>query len=487
MGIDGIVWRDEELMPVETAGGADYEPRYSILDREGRVVVEGAKLRLSNQVRVAGTSHNADNMNMLMQKGDCVGSFFYRPLGDVRMHKFAHEVQAGSWHELPQCPVDLGRDAVAVCFEGKYYVTLGRVGDILKHDVAIYDIGEMSWEIREAERGRDVNLGGVEDHRVVGDKLFVVCKDYNGTAAATAWIDCLDLKELTWTYGSVNTWPAHIRSIGPLRLLTDGTGGISAGRDGSQGNNMLERFTAATTAPALGGMLPFVNNAGLYVPAGFSIFNGQHVLNTFTGEIFRATTLMGWVAIAHPAATRHLMPVTVSGGEAGAGLIYGCGAGNSNIFCLNSNFQFSVHNTGGMLNFRMMAVFGGRCYFMRSGQTGAWEPSVNWGMFDIGTGAIADLPNAPETLGGFALCASDRGLFAVKGNRAFLGHFEVMSEGVMLGRIFKGLSVAATGNVFLCNEKRTVVVEQGGWHEADDDYVICAAPGMQIFGQVANI
>ena len=126
MPIEKLIWRDEELAPVQTAAGADYGPRYSIIGREGQIVAEGAKLALLSEVVVAGTLHNADNMNSLLQKCDAVGSFYYEPLANEMLYDFAKPGLAADWRALPPCPADIGQDAVTGFYKGKIYVTMGR-------------------------------------------------------------------------------------------------------------------------------------------------------------------------------------------------------------------------------------------------------------------------------------------------------------------------------------------------------------------------
>ena len=108
-------------------------------------------------------------------------------------------------------------------------------------------------------------------------------------------------------------------------------------------------------------------------------------------------------------------------------------------------------------------------------------------MFDAATGQVIRLADAPEVLEGFALCATAETLFAVKGNTAYLGRFVEMTQGVVVGHIFEGLSISATDSVFLVNDRETIEVGKGGWHKAQGDYTVCVSPEGEVFGQIVNV
>jgi len=115
MAIEKLIWRDEEIVPIQTPSGADYEPRYDLLAADDSIIAAAARLRLANKVLAEGTPHNADNMNKLIQKSDAVGSFFYSPLGmdAVPLYDFPHAAMRSGWENLPPCPVEAGERAVA--------------------------------------------------------------------------------------------------------------------------------------------------------------------------------------------------------------------------------------------------------------------------------------------------------------------------------------------------------------------------------------
>jgi len=451
-------------------------------------VAEGAEIKLVNEVRVAGTHHNADNMNMLLQKGDAQGSFYYRPLAGVPRYSFPHGVEASSWVAMPPCPVDMGENPVVATHGGKWYVTLGRLGEYnsLTYDVAIFDMATMAWEVVASDSRKTVSLGGIDDFRVIGNRLFVAGRDWDGARPATAWLDSFNLDDLSWTFGTTVTWPAGTLVIGPVSLSHEGVNPIVAARDGvPPDGRFIDRFTATATAPAATGILPNINQNINYRLASIAPFGDAHVITTPDRHIFWSRNLLGWVPMVHPSiGNGHLLPV----GSHGNHLVYvATEFGSNHFFRYNEDYALANFNAGRALNQKAVVQGGSRYFHMRSAHASLWQPSVEWGVFEADTGMMRQLPPSPEILEGFGLGATENTVFAVKGNVAYLGHFEMMTQGVVLGNAFKGLSVSATRDVYLVNDRRTVVVKAGAWHVADDDYIICAAPEMAVFGQVANI
>jgi len=489
MAIEKMVWRDEELASVMVAGKEDYAPRYDIVDRGGRVVAEGARINLINGVTVAGTPHNAENMNELLQKCDAQGSFFYRPLADAPLYRFAHAAQASSWAALPPCPVDMGTNPVCFMHGGKWHVTLGYLAEYngLTYNIAVFDPDAMTWDVRTHGGYRPVNLGGIEDFGVFGNRLFVAGKDWDNARPAMAWLDSLNLEDLTWTKGSTVTWPADVLTIGPIALADEGTRPVVLSRNGvgSMGN-LVDRFTATATAPQPQGVLPNINGVLPPVPAGVVRFGNTHVMTMPNRTMHHSANTLVWTNIAaHPAiANGHLLPV---GADENHAVFVATQGGNSFFYRMDREFGVTNHNMSRALNQRVVVRGGSRYYHMRSGQASVWEPTVNWAVFDAATGATTFLPPAPEVLTDYGLAATDSHLFAIKGNVAYLGHFGTVDRGIVLGAGFKGLSVSATRDVFLVNHSRTIVAEAGAWHKLDDDYLICTVPEVTVFGQVVNI
>jgi len=493
MAIERIIWRDEELAPIVVAGEEDFSPRYDIVERGGRVVAQAAKLNLVNEVAVAGTRHDATNMNGLVQKSDAVGSFFYRPMASaVPLHNFPHVVQASSWTSLPPCPVDIGENPVCFEYDGKWHVTLGRMAEYngLTYDIAIFDPATMEWDAMLHGGHKSVSAGGrIEDFGVYGNRLFVAGKDENDTTAATAWLDSLNLDDMSWTFGTTVTWAANVHSIGPIALAEQGTRPVVVGRDGIGTLGIaIDRFTATATAPGPLGLLPFVDGANPTVPVSVSRFGDSHICTFSTRHFLRNgnPTLAQWVNVnTHPPITSgHLLPV---GADENFAVFVATQDGNSSFYRMDDDFGVTAHDMGCVLNQKSVVRGGSRYFHMRSANTDIWEPSADWAVFDVTTGTAVSMPPAPEVLENYGLVATENMIFAAKGNKAYIGYLDTVNQGVALGTVFKGLSVSATRDVFLVNDHRAITVASGVWHQADDDYLVCATPGVPLFGQIANI
>ncbi|MCL2376820.1 MAG: hypothetical protein FWC76_05420 [Defluviitaleaceae bacterium] len=451
-------------------------------------MAEWAEINLVNEVRVAGTRHDADNMNMLLQKGDVQGSFYYRPLAGVPRRGFAHGAEASSWTTLPPCPVDMGESPVVVAYSGKWFVTLGRMAEYngFTYDVAIFDMATMAWDVVVSENRKIVNLGGIDDFGVFGNRLFVAGRDWDGVNPATAWLDSFNLDELSWTFGTTTVWPEETLTIGPVSLSAEGLNPIVAARDGVPPNGrLIDRFTATTTEPVPTGLLPNINQNINYKLASITAFGDDHVITTPDRHIRWSLNVFGWIPMVHPNIVNgHLLPV----GTDGKHLVYvATEFGNNHFYCYDRDYALTSFNMGRALNKSAVVRGGSRYFHMRSGHASLWRPSVEWGVFDAETGTSRLLPPSPEILENFGLGATESMVFAVKGNVVYLGHFEAVTQGVVLGSIFKGLSVSATRDVYLVNDSRTTVVKAGTWHVADDDYLVCAAPEVAVFGQIVNI
>ena len=488
MAIDRLVWRDEELGAVTAAGAEDFAPRYDILDRDGRAVARGARLNLVNEVRVEGTRHNAENMNALVQKCDAQGSFFYRPFAGVAMHSFPHAGQASSWVELPPVPVDVGENPICVVHDGKCHVTLGCMAEYngLTYTVAVLNLGAMTWDVRHSDRRKPLNLGGIEDFGVFDGRLCVVGKDWDNVTAATAWMDALDLDNLEWEHGVTCRWAENVHTIGPIGL-EDGASAIVAGRDGvGTMGAVVDRITMTSAAPLPVGLFPSVNNAQPPVPSGVVDFAGQCFVTMPIRVMLGSANFMLWVNNpAHPdLASGHLVPV---GADDEYAVFVAMQDGASNLFRMDVGRGITMHDMGRRLN-REAVVRGGSRYFcMLSARADVFVPSADWAVFDATTGQVVALPSAPEVFDGYGLAATESMVFAARGNKAFLGNFGVVTQGVAVGYVFKGLSVSATQDVFLVNDRRTVRVSAGKeWFLVDDDYLVCVAGDFGVFGQIVN-
>ena len=488
MAIERIIWRDEELAPIVVAGREDFEPRYDIVERSGRAVAEGARINLVNEVTVPGTRHNAENMNALLQKCDAQGSFYYRPMGAAPLHNFPQAAQTSSWTALPPCPVDVGTNPVCFIHGGKCYVTLGRIAEYngLTYTVAVFDPATMTWDVREHGGHKPVNLGGIEDFEVYGNRLFVAGKDWNNATAATAWLDSLNLDDLSWTFGSTVTWAAQVLTIGPIALAEEGTRPIVVARNGgSTSGVMVDRFTATATAPTPVGVLANINDAISPVPSSVVRFNNQHFTTMPIRMMLRSANAAAFVNTGtHPSiASGHLLPV---GADDDHAVFVATEDGNHRFYRMDKEFGFTYHDMQRPLHQKSVVRGGSRYYHMRSANGDSWVPSVDWGVFDAATGQIIQMPTAPEVLEGYGLAATDSMVFAAKGKKAYLGHIAMVNQGVVLGKVFKGLSVSATRDVFLVNNNRATVAKAGAWHKADDDCLVCAVPGVAVFGQIVN-
>ena len=490
MAINKIIWRDEELAPItDGQGGQDFSPRYNITDRSGRMVAENAKINLLNPVTVQGTRHDAENMNCLVQKCDAQGSFYYRPMAQAPLYNFPHAAQASSWTALPPCPVDMGTNPICFEHKGKYFVTLGHIAeyDGLTYNIAMLDPATMAWDVKIYDNHKPVSLGKIEDFGIFGGKLFVAGKDWDNIAPATAWLDELDLDDLSWTFGTTVTWPSNFRTIGPVALADEGTRAIAAARDGVDVfGQVIDRFTATDKEPTPIALLPLMNGAGPPVPSAVVRFNNLHVLTMPIRLIYQSANQTNWTNTnTHPAiANGHLLPV---GADADYVVFVATQDGSSNFYRMDKEFKVTSHNMSCMLNKRSVVRGGSRYFHMRSAQTNAWEPTTQWSVFDAATGITTALPPAPEVLTDYGLAATPSTVFAAKGGTAYLGHFGTVASGVVLGTVFKGLSVSATRDVFLVNSHRTIAAGANTWHKADDDYLICASPEMAVFGQIINI
>ena len=494
MAIEKIIWRDEELAPITVAGRQDFAPRYDIVDRDGGVVAAGAKINLVNEVVVQGTRHNAENMNVLMQKCDALGSFFYRPMGErlkLPLHSFPHPAQATSWSwsALPPCPVDVGTNPVCFAHGGKWHVTLGRIGEYngLTYNIAVFDPVVKKWDVKTHNSHKSINLGSIEDFEVFGNSLFVTGKDWDGTTAATAWLDSLNLDDLSWTFGNTVTWPAAVRTIGPLALADEGERAVVVARDGVGAIGVaVDRFTPGHGSPAPAGMLPNINGAHPPVPVGVVRFNNLHVITMPIREMLHSANLSNWtVTGTHPDISGgYLLPV---GADAHHAVFVATQDGISNFFRMDRDFGVTRHDMSRALNRKAVVRGGSRYFHMLSAHADRWEPTMDWGVFDAANGETIILPPAPEVLTDYGLAATESMVFAARGNRAYIGRYDAISAGVVLGAVFKGLSVSATKDVFLVNDRRTVTVSANAWHEADDDYLVCATPEAAVFGQIVNI
>ena len=493
MAIEKIIWRDEELAPITIAGQQDFAPRYDIVDRDNRVVAQSAKIKLVNEVVVQGTRHNAENMNTLLQKCDAQGSFFYRPMEGLKppLHSFTHPAQATSWSwsALPPCPVDVGTNPVCFAHGGKWFVTLGRMDEYngLTYNIAVFDPAAMTWDVKLHDSHKPINLGGIEDFEVFGNRLFVTGKDWNGTTAATAWLDSLNLDNLSWNFGNTVTWPAAVRTIGPMALADEGERAIVAARDGIGAIGVaVDRFTSTHGSPSPAGMLPNINGQHPPVPVGVVRFNNLHVITMPIREMLHSANLSAWtVTGTHPAISDgHLLPV---GADANHAVFVATKDGISNFFRMDRDFGVTRHDMSQALNCKTVVRGGSRYFHMLSAHADKWEPTANWGVFDAASGETTTLPPAPELLTDYGLAATETMIFAAKGNRAYIGRYGAISTGVVLGAVFKGLSVSATRDVFLVNNRRTLTVSANAWHKADDDYLVCTTPEAAVFGQIVNI
>jgi len=478
MAIERIDWKDEQLAPMMIDGQEDYAPRYDIVDATGAVVSKAARLNLLNRVLVEGTRHNAQNMSKLMQKADAVGSFNYRPMGRAVLHDFSHAVPVSSWARLPDCPVDLGENPVCVEYGGRWFVTLGRLAQYngLTYDIAVYDPAAAAWDIMRQDRApRPVNLGGVQDARVVGTRLVVAAKDWDKVNNATAWVDTLDLENLTWQPGPTARWPGEVRTIGPVAVDPCGTRAIAMGRDGAGSmGNWVDRFDGNASSLMPSGMLPMIDGQ-VMIPEHCIVFGTDYIACFASGVVQRTANLFAWAQVAMPGG--NFVPI-------GADENHAVFMANHAIIRMDRNNGISEFAAGGVINPQMAvrAQDSGLYYYAQAGQ------NAGWARFDSATGNVETLPDAPVKLANdYGLAAAGGLVFAAKGCVAYLGRFGEISRGVVIGRVFKGLSVSATGDVYLVNDKRTVVVQPGGWHAADDDYLICAAPEAAVFGQIVNI
>jgi hypothetical protein len=488
VAIERIIWRDEELAPMMIEGREDFTPRYDIVDRDMNFVARGAKLGLINAVTQEGTRHNAENMNKLLQKCDAQGSFFYRPMGQVPLHNFAHAVQASSWTALPPCPVDMGENPVCIMHGGKCIVTLGHMDEYngLTYNIAVFDPAVMAWDVKLHEGRKPLNLGGIEDFGVHGGRLFVTGKDWDNVNSATAWLDNLNLDDLSWRLGETVTWPAGVRTLGPIVLAEEGTRPIVFARDGiAPFGTMVDRFTAESKEPTPVGLLPMVNGLHPPVPSGAVNFADAHIITMPVRMLFRTQNFMAWQpAGAHPEMSGgHLLPV---GADENHAVFTATQQRGNTFFRMDRDFNITGHEMPRALNSRAVVRGGSRYFHMLSASAQGWAPSRQWGVFDAATGQSAALPDAPEVLTDYGLAAAQDMVFAAKGDRAYLAQFGAVTQGVVLGTVFKGMSVSATRDVFLANDRRTIVAGAGAWHKADDDYLICAAPEAAVFGQIVN-
>jgi len=486
MAIKKLIWRDEELAAINTPAGSDHTPRYNITDNQGNITARAATINLTNEIRTPGTLHNAANMNKLLQKSDAIGSFYHRPMQGLPLFNFPQSVSTSLWHSLPPCPVSMGQNPVCVFFGGKYYITMGKTGQTLNHDIMVYDMQKQEWQVHETGRTKDVTLGGVQDFRIIDNRLFICGKDWNNSTAARGWLDILDLNTLSWTFGTTAVWHSNFQTTGPMCVSTNAQHAIIAGRNGTltNGGNSMDRITVTSTAPAAAGLIPAVNGSHAYVPADISMFEGHHVLTTPNGQMFRATNLSTWQVVLQPGvaagAMRHVKGV-------GGFSAFTDGGASTNIYRLNRDFTVNTFNAGRILNESFMAISGNLCYFMRSADDNGWAASAQWGVFDATTGNFSRMADAPLVFDGFGLCATQERMFAAAGHAAYAGSFEQVAQGVVLGRVFKGMSVSASEDVVLTNGTNAKIAVKGAWHEADDDYLICAMSDAEVFGQIANI
>ena len=484
MALEKLIWRDEELAAVDGADGADHGARYDITDRAGNSIARGAKINLVNDVNVAGTLHDAANMNMLAQKCDAVGSFYYSPTQNMPLHSLPQTVSASSWRALPPCPVNMGQNPAVGFYDGKYFVTLGQQGNTLSYDVAVFDVAENAWQIFPSGRTRGLNLGGIQDFRVIDGRLLVAGKDWDNIGPPTAWLDAFDLESLTWAFGSTTHWPVGMVRLGAVCIADDGAHAIIAGRisaNPAQVLTQIDRITQTSTAPISSGQLPFIG--GTFSAAmGIGTFDGGHVLTTHDGQVLFSAALSGWTAAAQSGtAAGILRPIR------GNATTLAADAPNTNLFNLNADRQVAAFNAGRVVNGQMMAAFGNYCYFMRSAATNVWLPTNQWGIFDATSGTVIRLADAPRDLSGFGLCAAPGALFAAADNTAFLCNNSQTASGVVLAHVYKGLSISAGASIVLTNESRAMALAPGVWHVADDDYLVCAVPDVPVFGHIANI
>ena len=464
---------------------ADHGARYDITDRAGNSIARGARINLVNDVNVAGTLHDAANMNMLAQKCDAVGSFYYSPMQNVPLHSLPQAVSASSWRALPPCPINMGQNPAVWFYDGKYFVTLGRQGNTLSYDVAMFDVAENAWQIFPSDRTRSLNLGGIEDYRVIDGRLLVAGKDWDNVGSPSAWLDAFDLESLTWTFGNTVTWFVGMLRLGPVCVADDGIHAIVAGRvsaNPAQVTPQIDRITQTSTGPVAGGQIPLVNGSFSHTPTGIGTFDGGHVLTTHNGQVFFSATLSGWTAAAQSGtAAGVLRPIR------GNATMLAADVPNTNLFSFNADRQIVAFDAGRVVNGQMMAADGNYCYFMRSAAADVWQPTNEWGIFDAQSGAVIRLADAPRDLSGFGLCATPGALFAAAGDAAFLCNNSQIARGVVLAHVYKGLSISAGASVVLTNERRAVALAPGVWHVADDDYLVCAVPDVPVFGHIANI
>ena len=520
MAIERITWRDEEIAPIMVNGAADHSPRYDILNRSNQVIIPQAKLALRNAVRVQGTSHCAENMNRLLQRADFESSFFYHPESPAPRVNFPQGYTGAGWRRLPDLPVDAGVRPLVFVRGDRVFATMGRVNEPvgsgadvhLTQNVAYYDIGAERWGHVTVNRNRSFAngpvpvsggmgpndmRGGIADWRVIGNQLFVVMRNLFPASAnrpAEAWIDVLNLDTLVWTNGSVNIWPAGILTIGAALLAPDGQSAIFFGRNGVQGNHHIDSITQTSTAPVSTGMLPTIGGASNFAAVAATMLNDQYVIFivAFGMMVFRSANLVNWSMTSAPPVGTH-------------GLWRAIGSMRDRVAYAvahqaDPNLRFhdfagvpSAINIGADVHWRYAATSGDFLAYMRGTTQGqgidaAFETSRQWEMFDATTNTRTALPDAPEALDGYGFGArEDMLLMAINGRRAYMGRFGIAASGVRVGYLPRGLSIAASSEVFLVNERRTRVVSARRWVRADEDYMVCVGGRAACFGQIANV
>ena len=482
--IEKIIWRDEVLAPFNPANAFDTEPRYNIIDKNGKIVSEAARINLLNVLETAGTALNAENMNQLMQKCDAVGSFYYKPGLNETLYDFEHVYNQNEWFTCAAPPASLGKDAVVVYYGGKFYVTLGKMADgRINYDVAIYNPDKNEWQISFFENAQLPLYGVLEDFRLINGILYVAIKSTNDELVL-AWLNEFDLEKLVWNLGETNSWPKDVSALGPFCISSDGDCVFVAGQKSGEFNWC---FFSYESKPKQNGAL----SESIIEPVSLVLLGKGFVITTKSRQMFYSENFEDWRGLSHPnlsVQNGYLIPVKSDYLSHNHGVLYVSSMSNMNtVFYLNNDLNITIFNVIQAVNPKLMTKGGNNYYYPVSLLPNAWMIMRNFHSLSIETGNITMLSNSPENLTDYALGATEGMVLAVTNQQAILGRFSVVKSGVVVGKIFRGLSLAVTLDVFLVNERRTLFVHKGSWRRADDDYLICVKPENAVFGQIVNI